>query len=74
MLDTLSRNVSYRNTNVRLYEMAKVYRPSGETLPEECIIITLGAYGDTDFFTLKGCVEALLCQLRVPDVRFEADP
>ncbi|SHH85740.1 phenylalanyl-tRNA synthetase beta subunit [Sporobacter termitidis DSM 10068] len=73
MLETLARNMNYRNQNVRLYEMAKVYRPSGETLPDERLILTLGAYGKTDFFAVKGCVEALLCDLRIPDVRFEAD-
>lgn len=73
MLETLARNASYRNTDVRLYEMAKVYRPTGETLPDERLILTLGAYGGTDFFTVKGCVEALLRDLRVPDVAFSAD-
>lgn len=73
MLETLARNVSYRNTNVRLYELAKVYRPVGETLPDERLILTLGAYGNVDFFAMKGCVEALLSDLRVTDVAFEAD-
>ena len=73
MLETLSRNVSYRNQNVRLYELATVYRPTGEALPEERVILTLGAYGKTDFFAVKGAAEALLCDLRVRDVRFEAD-
>ncbi len=73
MLDTLARNASYRNTNVKLYEMAKVYRPCGETLPDERLVVTLGAYGGTDFFEIKGAVEALLRELRVTDVAFEAD-
>ena len=73
MLETLARNASYRNTNVRLYELAKVYRPIGETLPDERPILTLGAYGGVDFFTVKGCVEALLRDLRVTDVTFTAD-
>ncbi len=73
MLDTLARNASYRNINVKLYEMAKVYRPCGETLPDERLLVTLGAYGGTDFFEIKGAVEALLRELRVPDVAFEAD-
>ena len=73
MLETLARNLSYRNQNVRLYELATVYRPSGETLPDERAILTLGAYGKTDFFAVKGVVEALLRDLRVTDVRFEAD-
>ncbi|UOO37381.1 phenylalanine--tRNA ligase subunit beta [Oscillospiraceae bacterium CM] len=73
MLETLARNENYRNTNVRLYEMAKVYRPSGEMLPDERLILTLGADGATDFFALKGAVEALLRDLRIPAVAFEAD-
>jgi phenylalanyl-tRNA synthetase beta chain len=73
MLETLSRNNSYRNVNVRLFELAKVYRPSNDTLPDERTIITLGAYGKTDFFAVKGCVEALLRELRVKNVNFAAD-
>ena len=73
ILETLARNVSYRNTNVRLYELAKVYRPVGETLPDERPILTLGAYGSFDFFAMKGCVEALLRDLRVTDVTITAD-
>ncbi len=73
MLETLARNVNYRNTNVRLYEMAKVYRPIGQTLPDERLILTLGAYGTIDFSAIKGCVEALLRDMRVPDVTFSAD-
>ena len=65
MLDTLARNQSYRNKSVRLYEMAKVYRPTSEQLPDERLVLTLGAYGDVDFFALKGAVEALFLQMRV---------
>ncbi len=73
MLETLARNGSYRNADVRLYELAKVYRPTGEALPDERLIVTLGAYGNIDFFALKGAVEALLRELRVVNVTFEAD-
>jgi phenylalanyl-tRNA synthetase beta chain len=73
MLETLALNGSHRNTNVRFYEMAKVYRPGSECLPDERQIVTLGAYGGVDYFSLKGVVEALLRELRVPDVSFEAD-
>jgi phenylalanyl-tRNA synthetase beta chain len=73
MLEILARNASYRNTNVRLYEMAKVYRPTGETLPDERLSLTLGAYGSVDFFAMKGSVEALLGNLRVPSISFSAD-
>jgi phenylalanyl-tRNA synthetase beta chain len=73
MLETLARNLNYRNASVRLYEMAKVYRPTRECLPDERQILTLGAYGGTDFFALKGAVESVLRELRVPDVVFEAE-
>ena len=73
MLGTLSRNANHRNENVRLYELATVYRDIGETLPDERAILTLGAYGNTDFLTLKGQVEAIFEEFRVQDVSFEAD-
>lgn len=61
MLEVLSRNYSYRNLNVRLYEMATEYLPiPGEQLPEERSKLILGMYGECDFFTLKGVLETLL--------------
>ena len=74
MLDSLSRNRGYRNENVRLYELAKVYPPvGGEELPEESTVLTLGAYGDVDFYSVKGELETILDALRVDNVRFVAD-
>ncbi len=66
MLETLARNYSYRNADVRLYELARVYLPrEGEILPLEKSILTLGAYGNMDFYTMKGHVEAILQALRI---------
>jgi len=73
MLQALAVNNSRRNENVRLYEFARIYRPCGETLPDERDILTFGAYGDTDFYGLKGSVETLLSELRVKDVTFTAE-
>ncbi|MGE4485581.1 MAG: phenylalanine--tRNA ligase subunit beta [Oscillospiraceae bacterium] len=73
MLEILSRNKSYRNENVRLYELAKVYRENGEVLPDERVILTLGAYGGMDFFAMKGYVEAILSDLHVMNVSFTAE-
>ncbi|MBQ4582161.1 MAG: phenylalanine--tRNA ligase subunit beta, partial [Oscillospiraceae bacterium] len=73
MLEILSRNYNYRNKNVRLYELARTYALGGEDgLAIERKVLTLGAYGDTDFFTMKGMIEAILDTLRCEDVRFEA--
>ncbi len=75
MLGVLSTNLSRRNMEAELYEMATVYKKQpGKMLADERTALTLGAYGgDEDFFALKGAVEALLCAARTPDVRFTAD-
>ncbi|MDR2356576.1 MAG: phenylalanine--tRNA ligase subunit beta [Oscillospiraceae bacterium] len=70
MLESLRRNKAARNENARLYEAARVYRPGGAVLPDERVILTLGAYGDIDFYAVKGAVETLLRELRARDVEF----
>ncbi|MDR0915969.1 MAG: phenylalanine--tRNA ligase subunit beta [Oscillospiraceae bacterium] len=70
MLDTLARNRGARNDDVRLYELAKIYCPTGDILPDERVIVTLGAYGDCDFYTVKGAIEAFLSAFRVPNPVF----
>ncbi len=72
MLDVLSLNAARRNPAVRFYELATVYLPK-DRLADEAVRLTLGEYGGgADFFQLKGCVEAILKDLRVPGVRFAA--
>ena len=73
MLDILTRNYNYRNRNVKLYELGRVYAPGGESgLANESKVLTLGAYGeDMDFYALKGVVEAIMKDLRAADIRFE---
>lgn len=61
MLTSLSTNYNRRNKNVRLYELGNIYLPKQipvTELPEERMQFTLGFYGDGDFFTMKGAVEA----------------
>ena len=72
MLEILTRNYNYRNQDVKLYEVGRTYLPGGEDgLAVENKILSMGAYGeDMDFYTLKGCVEAILKDLRASDVRF----
>ncbi|MDE7261719.1 MAG: phenylalanine--tRNA ligase subunit beta [Oscillospiraceae bacterium] len=79
MLEILAKNYNNRNRNVRLYEIGRVYLPGGPNgLANEPKMLTLGAYGENySFFTLKGVVEAILKDLRIPDVTFlpcSADP
>ena len=73
MLDILSYNFSHRNENVRLFEIGKIYLPKGDVLPEEPEKVTLGIYGDCDFFTLKGIVEKLFSALGIKDAEYTAD-
>ena len=72
MLEILTRNFNYRNQNVRLYEVGRIYLEGGDDgLAVENKVLTLGAYGsDMDFYTLKGCVEAILKDLRATDIQF----
>ena len=75
MLEVLATNTARRNASVRFYEKATVYLPKeGERLAEEFQWLTLGEYGgDADFFQLKGCVEAILKNARLENVRWEAE-
>ncbi len=63
MLTSLSTNFNRRNKDVRLYEMANIYIPKAlplTELPDERMQLTLGMYGEGDFYTLKGVVEEYL--------------
>ncbi len=66
MLTSLSTNSNRRNKNVRLYELGNIYLPKSlpvTELPEERMQLTLGFYGEGDFFTMKGVVEELFDKL-----------
>lgn len=64
MLTSLANNFNRRNKNVRLYELAKVYIPvDGEDLPDERTRLTLGFYGEGDFFEMKGVAETIFERL-----------
>ncbi len=62
MMEVLARNANFNNENVRLFEMGSVYLPDEDVkkLPYEGKILTLGMYGDADFYTVKGAIENLL--------------
>ena len=63
ILTSLSTNFNRRNKDVRLYELGNIYIPKQvpvTELPEERMQLTLGMYGEGDFFTMKGVVEEIL--------------
>ncbi len=60
ILSSLSTNFNRKNKDVRLYEFGNVYIPKSlplTELPDERMQLTLGFYGEGDFFELKGVIE-----------------
>ncbi len=73
MLEILTRNYNYRNKNVKLYEVGRIYQPgTGDGLATEVKVLSMGAYGeDMDFFAMKGHIEAVLKDIRAKDIYCE---
>ena len=73
MLEILTRNYNYRNKNVKLYEIGRIYLAgNGNGLANEAKILSMGAYGDDmDFFALKGHIQALLEDIRADEISYE---
>ena len=62
ILTSLATNFSRRNKDVRLYEIGNIYLAKEQPLtelPDERKKLTLGMYGEGDFYTMKGVVELL---------------
>ncbi|MBR7100045.1 MAG: phenylalanine--tRNA ligase subunit beta [Clostridia bacterium] len=62
MLDNVVRNLRRGNENGKLFEVANVYLPEAlplTDLPKEKKTLCLGAWGDVDFFDVKGAVESI---------------
>ena len=59
MLTSLATNFNRRAPEAKLYELARVYLPGEdpEKLPDERTQLTLGSYGEGDFFDMKGVLE-----------------
>ena len=66
MLTSLATNYNRRNKDVRLYELANVYLPKQlplTELPDERVQLTMGMYGEGDFYAMKGVIEEILTRL-----------
>ena len=74
MMEALELNNNMGNENVYLYEMGNIYIPAAEEddLPCESNVLTLGMYGDVDFYTMKGVIEGSLALGRITGVTYEA--
>jgi len=76
MLTSLSSNFNKRNEEAGLFEVAKVYLPKRlplAELPYEDLTLTIGMYGNTDFYELKGIIEELCTLFGVHDLTFKAE-
>ncbi|WMJ24072.1 phenylalanine--tRNA ligase subunit beta [Paludicola sp. MB14-C6] len=68
MLEVLSRNYNNRNAQFYGYEIGSEYIPTKDgELPNENPQVTIGMYGNCDFYQLKGIVETMLERLAVKD-------
>jgi phenylalanyl-tRNA synthetase beta chain len=83
LLETACYNVSRKNSNLKLFELKKVFLPNeGERLPKEVKYLTGLAMGFdqelnwatsprlADFYDIKGCVEDLLEVLQIEGVNY----
>ena len=74
MMEALALNNNMGNEDVCLYEMGNNYIPAAEEddLPCESNVLTLGMYGNVDFYTMKGVIEGALSLGRIKGVTYEA--
>ncbi len=76
IITSLSTNYNRPNKDARLYEIGNIYLPKAlplTELPEERKILTLGMYGEGDFFALKGVLEEMFLKLGISQ-SFTCDP
>jgi len=86
LLETASRNMSFRSLNLRLFEMRRVYHAiAGQEMPHEpvyCAGLISGAREQeswcqqevsTDFYDVKGIVENLFELLQIRGVRWSSE-
>ena len=74
MMEALALNNNMGNENVCLYEMGNIYIPAAEDddLPCESNVLTLGMYGNVDFYTMKGVIEGAIALGKIKGVTYEA--
>ena len=63
LIKVIVNNLNKKNLQGRLFEFGKTYVPKSlplNELPIESEVLSLGAFGDEDFFTVKGVIEGLI--------------
>ncbi len=75
MMEVLARNNNFNNESAALFEIAKIYLPreSANELPDEQGVLTIGLYGNTDFYALKGICENILRLAGIKNATYTAE-
>ncbi len=63
MLQVMATNSSRKIPGGAFFEITHTYAPNGNDLPAEKAVLSLGIYGNTDFYAMKGAIETLLASL-----------
>lgn len=73
LLKTLRTNYTRRNARAALFELGTIFTPiEGEQLPRETQQIAVGMYGEYDFYSIKGVIEALFEKVGIYDCIYVA--
>ncbi len=73
MLNVIALNYNRGNEGAGFYEIAPVFIPKKlplKELPDERLTISLGMYGDEDFYSVKGRAEGLFDELNIAGYEF----
>jgi len=74
MLGIIRTNCNRKVEEGRFFEISYVYRPvKDQPLPEERKVLTIGLYGNTDFYYLKGIIEQLFVQMNIRNADFSPE-
>lgn len=83
LLDNVSLNLNRGEKMIRLFEISKVFMPSGSDLPDEIIQMTAIYHKDTGtsiwrdkhdgFYDVKGSLENILTELKIGDYSLKQD-
>jgi phenylalanyl-tRNA synthetase beta chain len=74
MLEVLATNFNRRVEEAKLFEISHVYLPKSlplTELPEEKQVLTIGMYGNVDFYDLSGVIEELMAVLGISSYSLE---
>jgi phenylalanyl-tRNA synthetase beta chain len=63
MIEVISKNLNYGNKSGSLYEIGNIFRSNEfplKDLPNEISTLSIGMYGNADFYKIKGVIENIL--------------